>query len=342
MAVEIIDLILRPRFRHGRSKVQLFSLNGLRVPRLGPKVTAFFIGFMALSGCATTPDAMPSTQVDIFVLDLSTSNNKENQLRRLNEDLSKSLTSNGLGVPKATSNQTVSGPITTIFTFIEESATKSETFKIQNAESTIKLWNNEFAKDKDRNAYAWLQVSNSYSSYLQQQLSSNEPFSYSTCQNQLDLALSQKFNSDGKRTRIVNTLCQKIEELTSGYSNLIKYVENTEAPKTDIFGMLAKIDRMVEQIKKDSPQSEITVNIGSDMQHETGDSRDTPRKLTSIKLERDRACKLGGEDRIREGLTFDNNSVVRISGVGNAEVSAEFANALVRYWQCFFPKAEIR
>jgi hypothetical protein len=89
---------------------------------------------------------MPPTQVDIFVLDLSTSNDKASQLRRLNEDLNKSLTSNGLGVPKPISNEIVSGPITTIFTFIEEAATKAETFKIQEAESTIKLWNNELER----------------------------------------------------------------------------------------------------------------------------------------------------------------------------------------------------
>jgi hypothetical protein len=247
-----------------------------------------------------------------------------------------------LGIPKPISNEIVSGPITTIFTFIEEAATKVETFKIQDAELTIKLWNNEFAKDKQRNANSWLQVSNAYSSYLRQQLLIPEAFSGSECQTELNNNLVDKFNADTKRNRIVNILCEKIGNLVSGYQNMKQYIASTEALRTDIFGMLAKVDRLVEQIKKDKPNSIVTVNIGSDMQHETGDSRDTPAKLRNAGLEREKACYLGGQDRQKEGLTFVKKSLVKVNGIGNAQISAEFGNALVRYWECFFPSAEIR
>lgn len=297
---------------------------------------------LVLSGCSVTPDAMPPTQVDIFVLDLSTSNDKTSQLRRLNEDLNKSLTANGLGVPKPISNETISGPVTTIFTFLEEAATKVETFKIQDAESTIKLWNNEFAKDKERNAKGWLQISNAYSSYLQQKLSDPGTFSNSECQRDLDSNLTDKFRADSKRGRIVDALCEKIGSLVTGYSSMQLYVASKEAPQTDIFGMLSKIDRLVEQIKKQDPNSVITVNIGSDMQHETGDLRDTPAKLRAVNFEREKACVAGQADRKKEGLTFDQSSIVKVNGIGNAQISAEFGNALVRYWECFFPSAEIR
>ena len=297
---------------------------------------------LVLSGCSVTPDTMPPTQVDIFVLDLSTSNDKASQLRRLNEDLNKSLTSNGLGVPKPISNEIVSGPITTIFTFIEEAATKAETFKIQEAESTIKLWNNEFAKDKERNAKGWLQISNAYSSYLQQKLSDSGTFSNSECQRDLDSNLTDKFRADSKRGRIVDSLCEKIGSLVTGYSSMQLYVASKEAPQTDIFGMLSKIDRLVEQIKKQDPNSVITVNIGSDMQHETGDLRDTPAKLRAVNFEREKACVAGQADRKKEGLTFDQSAIVKVNGIGNAQISAEFGNVLVRYWECFFPSAEIR
>ena len=285
---------------------------------------------------------MPPTQVDIFVLDLSTSNDKTSQLRRLNEDLNKSLTANGLGVPKPISNETISGPVTTIFTFIEEAATKAETFKIQDAESTIKLWNNEFAKDKERNAKGWLQISNAYSSYLQQKLFSPDTFSTSECQKDLDSNLTDKFRADSKRGRIVDSLCEKIGSLVTGYSSMQLYVSSKQAPQTDIFGMLSRIDRLVEQIKKQDPNSVITVNIGSDMQHETGDLRDTPAKLRGANFEREKACALGREDRKKAGLSFDESSIVKVSGIGNAQISAEFGNALVRYWECYLPSAEIR
>jgi hypothetical protein len=256
--------------------------------------------------------------------------------------LNKSLTSNGLGVPKPISNEIVSGPVTTIFTFIEEAATKTETFKIQDAESTIKLWNNEFAKDKERNAKGWLQISNAYSSYLQQKLSSPNSFSNSECQRDLDENLRDKYRADSKRGRIVDSLCEKIGNLVTGFSSMQLYVSSKQAPQTDIFGMLSRIDRLVEQIKKQDPNSVITVNIGSDMQHETGDLRDTPAKLRGANFEREKACALGREDRKKAGLSFDESSIVKVSGIGNAQISAEFGNALVRYWECYLPSAEIR
>ena len=298
---------------------------------------------LILTSCATTPDTMPPTNVDIFVLDLSTSNDKNSQLKRLNEDLQKSLTANGLGVPKSISNEKISGPVTTIFTFIEDVATKAESFKIQDADPTIKLWNNEFAKDKERNANAWLQVSNAYSSYLRVALQDPNLYSASKCLSQLDENLKEKFISDPKRNRIVNSLCEKLDSLVLGYLQMESYVSDTEAPATDVYGALSKLSRLVDQIKKDSPESIITINIGSDMQHETGDSRDTPAKLRSIDLVRAKACELGQSDRTREGLNFEGKAIVKVNGIGNAQISAEFGNALVRYWECFFgPTAEIR
>ena len=307
------------------------------------KIVPTIILSLILSSCALIPDAMPPTQVDIFVLDLSDSNDKNNQLRRLNEDLQKSLTSNGLGIPKQISNETVSGPITTIFTFIEEAATKAESFKIQDAESTIKLWNNEFATDKDRNAKSWYTVSNAYSSYLQQKLFSPDTYSTSECQKDLGLNLTAKYRSESKRGRIVNSLCEKIGNLITEYVNMQAYVAKTKAPLTDIFGMLAKIDRLVEQIKKDDPMSIVSVNIGSDMQHDTLDLRDTLAKLKGANYERDSSCLLGAVDGKKEGLTFHKKSIVKVNGIGNAQITAEYANALVRYWECFFDKStEIR
>lgn len=303
---------------------------------------AFLLSLVTvLSGCSS-PDPLPNSSVDIFVLDLSTSNDKESQLRRLDEDLLKSLTENGLGVPKPVGNEPTSGAVTTIFTFIEDVALKAETFKLQDAESTVNLWNDEFAKDSERNARSWADMSSVYNAYLKQSLSDSS-FSISICTSKLDQELSNKFVADTKRTRIVRILCEKIQLLNRGYADMRTYVATTIAPATDIFGMLSKIDRLVDQIKTEDPLAEVTVNIGSDMQHETGDGRDTPAKLRSIDFERAKSCEIGKQDRQKEGLTFDQKSKIKVSGIGNADISAEYGNALVSYWQCFFDQsAEIR
>jgi hypothetical protein len=172
---------------------------------------------------------------------------------------------------------------------------------------------------------------------------SGTTFSLAACNSKLDQELSDKFNADSTRTRIVRALCEKIQILNDGYVEMRSYVATTIAPATDIFGTLSKIDRLVDQIKTEDPLAEITVNFGSDMQHETGDSRDTPAKLRSISFERAKSCELGRQDRQKEGLSFDQKSKIKVSGIGNANINAEYGHALVSYWECFFDQsAEIR
>ena len=295
-----------------------------------------------LQGCTAALDPMPPTKVDVFVLDLSTSNDKINQLNRIKDDLNASLVANSLGVPKPSSEESVSGPVTTIFTFIVDAAPKSETFILQDASDARKLWSDEFAADSERNAKSWSQISSEYRFYAQSILQSSSGFNKLQCERDLDSNLKPKFMGDAKRGRIVGVLCNKAEILTSNYQNLLSYVEKVVAPATDVYGMLNQVDRLVADLSKKEKKSDININIGSDMQHETGDSRDTPAKLRSINLESGAACDAGSQDKTKEGLTFDKKVNLKISGIGNAKISAEYGNALIRYWQCFFPNAEIR
>lgn len=282
---------------------------------------------------------MPATKVDVFVLDLSTSNDASAQLQRIQEDITNSLTEKALGVPKVSP---VSGPVTTIFTFIVDAAPKAETFKLQSAADVRKLWGDEFATDSERNSKSWSQLSAEYSFYAKSILNTDYVFQKSSCVNDLDSKLKPKFMGDAKRGRIVNVLCNKAETLASNYRALLSYVVSEKAPATDIYGMLSKVDRLVSEVKKEDASSVITVNIASDMQHETGDSRDTPAKLNSLKLESAASCSAGTTDREKEGLTFDTKATLRVTGIGNAKITAEYGNALIRYWQCYFPNAEIR
>ena len=298
---------------------------------------------LTLQGCSSSADPMPATKVDVFVLDLSTSNDASAQLQRIQEDITYSLTEKALGVPKVTpEGEPVSGPVTTIFTFIVDAAPKAETFKLQSAADVRKLWGDEFATDSERNSKSWSQLSAEYSFYAKSILKTDYVFQKSSCVSDLDVKLKPKFMGDAKRGRIVNVLCNKAETLASNYRALLSYVVSEKAPATDIYGMLSKVDRLVSEVKKEDDSSVITVNVASDMQHETGDSRDTPAKLKSLKLESAASCSAGSIDREKEGLTFDTKATLKVTGIGNAKITAEYGNALIRYWQCYFPNAEIR
>jgi hypothetical protein len=296
-----------------------------------------------LQGCAPSGDPMPATKVDLFVLDLSSSNDAKVQLQRIQEDITNSLTAKALGVPKESpEGEPLSGPVTTIFTFIVDASPKAETFKLQDASDVRKLWGDEFAQDSERNSKSWSEISANYSFYAKSILTPDYNFNRPDCIGDLNSKLKPKFMGDAKRGRIVNVLCGKAETLSTNYKSLLAYVAAVKSPATDIYGMLSKVDRLVTELKKEDAASKITVNIASDMQHETGDSRDTPPKLKALNLEPAAACSAGKSDRAKEGLSFDSKSTLKISGIGNAKITAEFGNALIRYWQCYFPTAEIR
>jgi hypothetical protein len=286
---------------------------------------------------------MPATKVDVFVLDLSSSNDAVAQFQRIQEDITNSLTARALGVPKETpEGDAISGPVTTIFTFIVDAAPKAETFKLQDATDVRKLWGDEFAADTERNSKSWSQLSSEYSYYAKSILKSDNVFEKSACVSDLNSKLKSKFMGDSKRGRIVGLLCNKAEMLSSNYRALLTYVTTVKAPATDVYGMLNKVDRLVSEVKKEDANSEVTINFASDMQHETGDARDTPAKLRALNLEAGAACSAGTADRAKEGLTFDSKAELKVSGIGNADITAEYGNALIRYWQCYFPNAEIR
>lgn len=297
-----------------------------------------------LTGCASAADAMPATRTDVFVLDISTSNDKADQLNRIREELDTSLTSNALGVPKPDSGMVPIGPVTTIFTFIIDVAPKAQKFKLQDATDVRKLWTDEFAQDHERNAKSWSTVSDIYRSYAKRSLRNYKEFQLTSCSSTIGNELKPKFSGDLKRNRIVRVLCDKIQRLTQDYDRLMEYVKKTDSPWTDIYGTLNQMDRLVGEVLTQEPDSVVSINISSDMQHETGDSRDTPARLRMLKLESAASCNLGKADRQKDTITFDSKSSVHISGIANAKnMKADYGNALIQYWQCFFASsADIR
>lgn len=297
-----------------------------------------------ISGCASAADTMPATRVDVFVLDISTSNDKTDQLNRIKEELDASLTANALGIPKPEANAPPEGPVTTIFTFIIDVAPKAQKFKLQDATDVRKLWVDEFAKDHERNMKSWSTVSDIYNSYARRSLGNYKNFQLSDCNNTMSNDLKPKFSSDIKRNRIVRVLCDKIMTLTQNYGQLLDYVNTTNSPGTDIYGALNQMDRLVSEVLTNELNSVISINISSDMQHETGDSRDTPARLRALSLEPVAACNLGKADRQKDTISFDSKTSLHVSGIANAKkMRADYGDALIHYWQCFFvSSADIR
>lgn len=296
---------------------------------------------LILSGCTLASDAMPPTRVDIFVLDLSMSNNKTGQLQKLNDGINSSLSDNSLGVPKAIGELPPSGPVTTIFTFIVGNASNAPTFRLQSAADVRKLWNDEFAQDTERNSASWALISGYYSTYVRSILHSEIPFTRQACVSDLDFKLKPKFIGDSKRGRIVAVLCEKAETLTVQYKALMAYVGHESAQQTDIYGMLDGVQQLVISEKKADSESIVSVTIASDMQHDTRDGRTTSEKLRRLGFAQAASCAAGRADRGENHPKLHKFANLKVRGIGDAQITAEYSLALKKYWRCYFPGSDI-
>ena len=310
----------------------------LRVPRQFRFSVAMILPILIfLSGCTIASDPMPSSRIDIFVLDLSMSNNKTDQLQRIKDDINSSISDNSFGVPKAIGEISQSGPVTTIFTFIIDNESNAPTFKLQSAADVRKLWNDEFAQDTERNSTSWAIISGYYSTYVRSILRQDVVFSKQGCFSDLDLKLKPKFIGDSKRRRIVDVLCGKAETLNSEYKALMTYVNQHSAQQTDIYGMLDEVQQLVMSEKKVDSNSIVSVTIASDMQHDTRDGRTTYDKLRRLSFAPAASCVAGRADRVANGSKLHKLAEVKIRGIGAAQITAESSMALKNYWRCYFP-----
>lgn len=309
--------------------------------KFGFSVAAILPMVLFLSGCTIASDPMPSTRVDIFVLDLSMSNNKVDQLQKIKDHVNSSLSDNSLGVPKAIGELSQSGPVTTIFTFIVGNASNAPTFRLQSAADVRKLWIDEFAQDTERNSASWALISGYYGAYILSILRQDVAFSRQSCVSDLDFRLKPKFIGDSKRGRIIDVLCGKAETLDSQYRALMTYVSQESAQQTDIYGMLDEVQQIVASEKMVDPKSRVSVTIASDMQHDTRDGRTTSDKLRQLAFVPVASCAAGKADRISNGSTLHNSSELKIRGIGAAQITAEYSLALKKYWRCYFPRSDV-
>jgi hypothetical protein len=304
-------------------------------------VAAILPILILLSGCTIAFDPMPSSRIDIFVLDLSMSNNKTDQLQKIRDDINSSVSDNSFGVPKAIGELSQSGPVTTIFTFIIGNESNAPTFKLQSASDVRKLWNDEFAQDTERNSASWSLISDDYSTYVRSILRQDVVFSTQACISDLDLKLKPKFVGDSKRGRIVDVLCGKAETLISQYKALMTYVGQESAQQTDIYGMLDELQQLVMSEKKADSKSIVSVTIASDMQHDTRDVRTTFEKLRRLAFAPAASCAAGKADRILSGSKLHKLAELKIRGIGDAQIIAEYSLALKKYWRCYFPGSDV-
>ena len=285
-----------------------------------------------LAGCSSEPPiAMPAAQVTRFVLDLSGSNDVNNQYDRMKPSIYKELSLDSLGNPFSANP---SGPIDLSMTFIVGSASQASVSSIAKSDFGFKLFadlEKVYGRTGDQISTDWPLVLASYRQALGLKGLSNT----GDCVNKIYGTMEVNLGDDISK-EIASRLCD-------GAFSTIDLIENqipasfSKASGSDVFGALREIDTWVEKVKVEQPNSSIKVVFASDMVHWTNGQRDLLGSSGLLKglIGKDQICSIA---KTQADLSALNLQGVRVDiiGRGNAKsVSADEGEALAIFWKCF-------
>jgi hypothetical protein len=285
-----------------------------------------------LTGCSSEPPiAMPSAQVTRFVLDLSGSNDVNNQYDRMKPSIYKELSLDSLGNPFSAEP---SGPIDLSMTFIVGSASQASVTSITKSDFGYKLFadlEKVYGRTGDQISTDWPLVLASY----RQALGLKSINDSKACINKIYGTMKVNLGEDISK-EIAARLCD-------GAFTIINLIENQipdsfiQASGSDVFGALREIDTWVEKTKVEQPNARIKVVFASDMVHWTNGQRDLFGSTGLLRglIGKDQICAIAKTQAELSALKIQGVRV-DIIGRGNAKsVSADEGEALAIFWKCF-------
>ncbi len=274
---------------------------------------------------------MPAAQVTRFVLDLSGSNDVNNQYERMKPSIYKELSLDSLGNPYSANP---SGPIDLSMTFIVGSASQATVSSITKSDFGFKL----FADLEKVYGRTGAQISTDWPLVLaayRQALGLKRASDANKCVNAINGTMEVNLG-DVISKEIAARLCD-------GAFSTIELIENQipasfiQASGSDVFGALREIDTWVEKVKAEQPGSTIKVIFASDMVHRTNGQRDLLGSSGLLRelIGKNEICAIA---KTQAELSALNLQGVRVDiiGRGNAKsVSADEGEALAIFWKCF-------
>jgi hypothetical protein len=285
-----------------------------------------------LAGCSSVPPiAMPAAQVTRFVLDLSGSNDVNNQYERMKPSIYKELSLDSLGNPFSANP---SGPIDLSMTFIVGSASQASVSSITKSDFGFKLFSDlgkVYGRTGDQVATDWPLVLASYRQALQIKVNGDSKACVKRIYGTMEVNLGDDYSKE-----IADRLCE------SAFST-IDLIENQipasfiQASGSDVFGALREIDTWVEKVRAEQPDSSMKVIFASDMVHWTNGQRDLLGSSGLLKglIGKDQICSIAKTQADLSSLNLQGVGV-EIIGRGNAKsVSADEGEALAIFWKCF-------
>lgn len=297
-------------------------------------VTLFLLGLFSsvLTSCSTEPPAaMPPAQITRYVLDLSGSNDAQDQYSRLKPTIYNELKLDSIGNPFSPSP---TGPVDLSITFILGSASQARVETITESEFGFKLY------DDLRKVYgrSELQTSKDWDLIVatdRKAIDKGSSASLTSCVSEVFATMTPRLGEKTSRA-IGERLCVRA-------INTIDTIEN-KVPKSivlangsDIFGAFREIDTWAEKIRSSRADSRIKVVFASDMVHYTNGQRDllSSRGLITGLIGKNEICSIAQDQAAFSALNL-KDVLVEVIGRGNSSsVSADEGEALSIFWKCF-------
>jgi hypothetical protein len=274
---------------------------------------------------------MPAAQVTRFVLDLSGSNDVNDQYDRMKPSIYKELSLDSLGNPFSAEP---TGPIDLSMTFIVGSASQASVTSITKADFGYKLFSDlekVYGRTSDQIATDWPLVLAAY----REALGFKSLVNSESCVNEIFGTMKVNLSEDTS-VEIANRLCQEAASTNDVIENEIpKFF--IEASGSDVFGAFREIDTWVEKTKAEQPNSKIKVIFASDMVHWTNGQRDLfgLKGLLTGLIGKEEICVIAKSQSELSSLNI-NGVRIDIIGRGNSNtVSADQGEALAIFWKCF-------
>ncbi len=292
-----------------------------------------------LTSCGGTPVALPDPEINIYLLDLSTSGDVQNQFRLIKEDLAKDMTSESLGSPYE-----LKGPTLTKFYFVGTNSRALREFTLQDHQVAYDLY--KYVDDENNNTRTekfWRLLSEKYQNYIIQKLDNAETVNKEECLIDFNEIFLSTWSSESVRNVYSSFMCRMAVYSLSNFEELQQYINYESQPgvqkASDVFGALSKIGTQVDKFQQDYQGSKIKVTLATDGDHNLG-SNSSSNLRTRIQSASD-ICTLADDYRDEfELTTLVENQKLDIDPRGISALTngtGEYPRQLESFWNCFFP-----
>ena len=292
-------------------------------------VSAALLGL--LSSCAEEEVvSMPAPELTRYVLDLSGSNDYIEQYQRLKPAIYEDLSTASLGDPYQSSP---SGPKELSITFILASASQARVVEIVSAEFGLSLYQDlteVYGRSELQKELDWPLVLAAYRDALQ-----GEYTNISSCVNSIWETLDPNLGEDNSKD-VADKICAFT---TKAVERIEKEIPASLGPGggSDIFGSLREIESWANKVKESRPNAKVNVVFASDMVHNTDGQRDLLGNggLLTNKIGKGEICQVANEQASMSALEVSDVSFIVIGRGNSSSVSADEAEALAIFWDCF-------